>query len=324
MPGAESAVTPENRHARPPLDAVSEPKRGFFHAHAALLSALGGFALLSLGDGLTKSTAGAWPGPAVAALRYGLAAFVLALVAARRHGFAAFAMPRPWLQLGRGAAVAISTLCFFISVQLMPLATVTAVGFTTPMMTALFSALLLGERASLRIWLVSVAAFAGVLLVLRPDIASLGGRAFLPLASAASMALLIIGNRAAAGAASPLAMQAMIALVAAPLLIAAAAGLHLTGLPEFQIGMPTARVIGAAAAVAVTATGAHWLIYLATTGASAAAIAPAIYVQIVFAVVIGWLFFGDVPDLLSLLGCAVIVLAGLWLFRANAVRPPAR
>ena len=298
----------------------SQPTAPLSGGGRPLLLALAGFSLLSLGDGLTKSTGGHWPGPAVAALRYSLGALGLALVLWRTSGRGAFVMPQPWLQFGRGASVALSTLCFFIAVQIMPLATVTVVGFTTPMMTALLSALLLREAAPKLVWLVSALAFAGVLLVLRPDLQDIGPKALLPLLSAASMALLMIFNRAAADSAPPLVMQTLIAAIAAPLLVMAAIALHLSGVPEFRIGVPPWTVVAAAAIVAVTATGAHWLIYLSTVRASAALVAPTIYVQMLFAIVIGWIFFGDIPDLLTVIGGAIIIAAGLWLFRGDAVR----
>ena len=70
---------------------------------SALAIALLGFATLSCGDAVVKSMAGAWPGSAVSALRYGFGALGLAIVVALRHGRAGFVLPRPALQIGRGA-----------------------------------------------------------------------------------------------------------------------------------------------------------------------------------------------------------------------------
>lgn len=303
----------ENGSDLPPVEHIRD-------GIVSLWLALAGFGLLALGDGLTKSTAGYWPGPAVAALRYSFGAIGLIGILWVTGGRSAFSFPRPWVQIGRGAAVAASTLCFFMAVQLLPLATATAVGFTTPMMTAILSALFLGEKAPLRVWGVSLLAFAGVLLVLQPSFAGLGARALLPLGSALTMALLMILNRAGADAAPPLLMQTLIASIAAPMLIAAALACQMTGLPEFAIGMPPLRVIAAAATVAVTATAGHWLIYLATIRATAALVAPTIYVQMLIAIVVGWFVFGDLPDAATLGGAALIIGAGLWLFRGSVRR----
>src|SRR3546814_10014513 len=79
---------------------------------AGLLLAVGGFITLSAGDGIVKSTAGEWPGPAVAALRYVFGAAALGVLLAIRHGRAGFVVPRMGIQFGRGASVAMATLCF--------------------------------------------------------------------------------------------------------------------------------------------------------------------------------------------------------------------
>jgi len=71
---------------------------------SALVLAICGFVSLSCGDAVVKSMAGAWPGTAVAALRYSFGAAGLTLVAALAQRRAGFAVPRPKLQLGRGAA----------------------------------------------------------------------------------------------------------------------------------------------------------------------------------------------------------------------------
>ena len=79
---------------------------------SALILALCGFVSLALGDAVVKSMAGAWPGTAVAALRYSLGAIGLAAIVAAAQGRSGFRVPRPALQFGRGAAVALATICF--------------------------------------------------------------------------------------------------------------------------------------------------------------------------------------------------------------------
>ena len=83
----------------------------------------------------------------------------------------------------------------------MPLADATAIQFTSPMITGILSALVLGERAPRAVWGATALAFAGVLVVLRPNVLALGATAFYPLGAAFGMACLMICNRKAAGAA---------------------------------------------------------------------------------------------------------------------------
>jgi len=165
---------------------------------SALLLAICGFVSLSCGDAVVKSMAGQWPGTAVSALRYSFGALGLAAVVALAQGRGGFAVPRPKLQLGRGAAVALATISFFMAVMALPLADATAIQFTSPILTGMLSALVLGERAPKAVWGATALAFAGVLIVLRPNLTALGWPALWPLGAAFGMAWLMIFNRKAA------------------------------------------------------------------------------------------------------------------------------
>src|SRR3954465_5092557 len=207
-------------------------------ARTALILALCGFATLSIGDAVVKTMAGQWPGTAVAALRYCAGAVGLAIVVAVTEGRSGFRVPLPWLQFGRGVGVSVATICFFLGVMAIPLADATAIQFTSPMITGILSAVLLGEKAPRAVWGATALAFAGVLVVLRPNVIALGATAFYPLGAAAGMACLMICNRKAAGAASPVAMQFLVAIMAVPMLIAATGLLALSGAPQFEIPVP--------------------------------------------------------------------------------------
>lgn len=288
----------------------------------ALLMALAGFACLSLGDGIAKSMAGQWPGTAVSGLRYLFGAVGLGIAVAWTQGRAGFVCPRPLLQIGRGIAVAVATLGFFLGVHLMPLADATAVQFTSPMLTAILSAVLLRERAPAAAWGATALAFAGVLIVLRPNVAALGPIALLPVTAASAMALLMIFNRMASGSASILVMQFLAAAIATPFIFAAAVLGELSGVPRLHVPWPDWTIVLRCALIALTGTASHLLIFVATTRVSAAVIAPMVYVQMLMAVAIGWTFFGDAPDAATLGGGALIIGGGLWLFRSQRQPDP--
>ncbi|MEZ5680122.1 MAG: DMT family transporter [Erythrobacter sp.] len=284
------------------------------HERQGILLALAGFIFLSLGDAVIKTMAGQWSPVAVAALRYFFGAIALAALLLRSEGKRGFRPSHPWLQLARGICVAGATLCFFSAIFVMPLATAMAVAFVSPVLVALLSGPLLGEKTRTIVWLVSAMAMGGVVLVLRPSLAELGWVALLPLASASFFALLVIANRASAGQGSVLSMQAFVAIVAAPPLIIAAIGGHFSGIPALAITMPDWTIVARCAVVAFTASTAHWLTYLGTTRAGASTIAPTSYVQMLVATFMGWWWFDDVPDLATLAGAGVIILAGLILW----------
>lgn len=286
-------------------------------ARSGLFYALCGFALLSLGDAIIKTIAGAWPGTAVAALRYAVGALGLGTLLFAKQGRQGFAIPMPKVQLLRGFAVATATICFFSSIFLMPLAEATAIGFTSPIITAVLSFIILRERTNATKWLATIIAFGGVLLIMRPNVEELGWAALLPLASAFAMALVMIGNRMVAGAGTPLLMQFLVASVAAPVIITAAVAGHFSGIPALHVGVPDWTIIARCCVVAITASVGHWLIFMGTMRASAAEIAPMSYVQLLIALVVGILVFGDWPDVTSLLGSGIIIASGLLLLRKS-------
>lgn len=284
------------------------------------LIAVAGFALLSCGDAVIKSMAGAWPAPAVTALRFVFAIPLLALLLTIKDGKSAFRVTKPWIQVARGLALASSSLCFIISLFLMPLAEATAIVFINPVITAVLSAIFLKEPLHPRAWLASALGLIGVALVLRPNLAELGWVAFLPVAAAFFFSIMMIFNRLAAGTGTPAALQWVIASVAAPVVVAGAIALHFSGAPSFAIDWPDNSVILRCAIVALSASAAHWLIFQGTMRATAADVAQAMYIQLPVALTIDALVFGHFPDMIALSGAALIICAGLsmWLHQRRA------
>ena len=285
-----------------------------------LAYAVAGFAILSVGDAVVKSMADAWPAFAVAALRFSIGAFVLSFLLLRSEGPRAFVPQKPMLQLARGVCLAISSLCFFSAIYLMPLAEAMAIGFLAPVLTQGLAGLLLGEKVRPSVWGASLVSLIGVAIILRPNVLLLGWAGFLPLASAFFFALLMVANRASAGQGSALSMQVFIAAIAAPILIAVGAAAKLSAVPAFDFGWPSWDVVARCAFVALTASTAHWLAYIGTTKAGASQVAPAIYVQLLVAVVMGWWWFDDAPDIYTLGGSALIIAAGLYLWRDGVLQ----
>ncbi|KLI63213.1 DMT family transporter [Aurantiacibacter marinus] len=288
---------------------------------AGLLFALAGFCLLSVGDAVVKSMADEWTPTALAAFRYSLGAIALSTLLVVKEGTQPVRrIPLPLIQALRGFGVGLATVSFFGSVWLMPLADAVAITFTQPMITAILAAIFLGERLRLTTILATLVAFIGVLIILRPNFAEIGFAALLPLLCALGMAILMTANRAARGGGSALAAQAYVAVGAAVLLVPVAALAHTSGIEGIRFFWPEWHVLARAAFVALSASTAHWLIYLGTTRAGAATIAPMTYGQLLIAVALAWFFFGEAPDLVAMLGAALIVGSGLWLWHLSQQR----
>ncbi len=279
---------------------------------AGLAFALIGFVLLASGDAIVKSIGGMWPGTAIAALRYTIGALVLVPLLYQLEGRPAFSNANWRLQSARGLAVAISAICFFTALAFMPLAEATVISFLNPLFSAFFSSFFLGEKAPKSAIFASLAALIGVILVMRPNFAHVGFTVLLPVIAAIGMALLMVLNRQVAGSASVLSMQAFVSLTGAGILIFFTVLGHVTEVAT--VTWPSNSIIIKCAIVAFTATFAHTFIYLATTRASAALVAPMTYVQLLVALAIGYLMFNNFPDTQALWGSALIIGSGLYLW----------
>ena len=103
-------------------------------------------------------------------------------------------------------------------------------------------------------------------------------------------------------------------------LIVATVAMHFLGPANFHVHAADWTVIARCALIGLTATLAQWLIFMGTVKAGAGTIAPMTYGQLLMATLFGYLFFDDTPDALSFLGAAIIIGAGLYLWRAGRAR----
>ena len=218
---------------------------------------------------------------------------------------------RPMLQLGRGLLLAVATLCMFTAFSYVPLADAYVISFTAPLLVTAFSVPLLREQVGWRRWTAVGVGFLGVLIVIRPGVAEVHWALFMPLITAVNFALYQILTRklSALPGEHPLAMLFYVALVGA-IVTSLIVPFHWTPLAATDwLWMLTMGALGA--------TG-HLVLIRALTIAPASLLSPFIYSQIVWALGLGWLVFGDRPDLWTLGGGAVIVASGLFVFWREA------
>jgi drug/metabolite transporter (DMT)-like permease len=218
----------------------------------------------------------------------------------------------PIMQVGRGLLLAFATLCMVTALSFIPLADAYTVTFVAPLLVTVLSIPMLGERVSWRRWSAVIAGFVGVLIVLRPGLGVMHWAAALPLVTATCFALYQILTRIVSRGVgeSPFAMSFYLALVGTLTLSALA--------PFFWRPIAPWDWLWLFAMGAFGATG-HLLLIRALTLAPASLLAPFTYSQIVGALAIGYWIFGDLPDGWTLVGCAVIVASGLFVFYREAV-----
>lgn len=212
----------------------------------------------------------------------------------------------PWVAL-RAGVDALASVTYLISLFHMPIANATAINMATPLVITLLAGPLLGERVSARQWLLIGAGFAGVLLVAQPGLEGFNVYAWLCVFATVLNAVRdLIVRRIAAGVSS-----AGITLSTA---VAATALAGLMTLPEGWTPMTGAQLGLLAAAAMFLATGYAFTV-AATRAGDLSVVAPFRYTALVLAVLLGWLVWGDVPNVLAWIGIALVVGTGVALLR---------
>jgi len=211
----------------------------------------------------------------------------------------------------RGLTAIVAMLCWFYGLAMMPIAEATALSFTAPIFASIGAILFLGERMGVRRWSAIVVGFAGAMIVLRPGVTAIS----LP-------ALVVLGGSAAV--AGSIIMVKILSRTEPTSLIVAYMGIYLVPMSLIP-----------AVFVWTTPTGTEWLwlifiggvatlAQLAVTSAYAAAdatvILPFDYTRLLFAAMVGYFAFGEMPDAWTWVGAAIIAASAIYIARREAKR----
>ena len=225
-------------------------------------------------------------------------------------------IPPPSLTHGlRGLLLALATLFFFWALTYMPLADSAAIFFVEPLILTVMSALFLGEPIGWRRVVAVVVGLSGALIVIRPSFESVGPAALLPLLAAFCFAIYLTITRGMAKKEDARAMQFWVCAFAALVLLLAMAVSLQTSWLVLRPSWPSAGEWSLLAGLGAIATISHMLAIYAFRLAPAGILAPFQYLEIFGATILGVIFFGDLPDSVTLFGIAVIVGSGLYVFR---------
>ena len=221
-----------------------------------------------------------------------------------RHRAAFTRLERPWLQLLRVTLSTIEVAGFFLATVYLPLADVITYYLACPIFVAALSAIVLRERVGWRRWSAVVIGFGGVLIALRPSSQTVSWPALIALCGSLSFAVLMLITRA---------------LRATPDIVLASsqfAGTVLLGALLSPIGWVTPgpgslALFAVAGCISVSAL---LCVNRSLKLAPASVVVPYQYSMIVWAVMFGYAVFGDVPKPATIVGAAVIIGAGLYIF----------
>ncbi len=231
------------------------------------------------------------------------AALVILLPLVHRAGWReVFVIAQPGRQLLRLLLIVGEVACFYLAVRHLPLADVMAVYQATPLIVTVLAIPLLGEMVGWRRGLAVAVGFIGVLLVLQPEGGVFTAPALIALAGSTAYALMMIVTR-------QLRQTGALSLIVYHTLAVGAAGLL-----TLPWGWETVDATGIVylALIGVVATAAHMCMNQGLRLAPAAVVAPYTYTSLLWAILLGWLFFADLPTPLMLVGAAIIVASGLF------------
>lgn len=277
----------------------------------AIVCMLVGAAILTLNDGLIKLLAGTYPTGELLFIR-GLFVWPwILLFVMRRGGLAILRVHNIKGQALRGCCVIAGAFLFITGLRHLALADAVAIAFTGPLFITAMAPLVLGENVGWRRWLAVLVGFAGVLFMLRPGSEALQWAIVFPLGAAICGGLRDLITRRIAGT------ETTVAVLAVTTTVVLLAGLATAPFVDW-VQLRPADIATFAASGALIAV-AHTLLIEAFRRGEATLVAPFKYSALLWATLIGYLMFDELPDTWTLVGAVVIVLAGLYVLHRETL-----
>jgi drug/metabolite transporter (DMT)-like permease len=259
--------------------------------------------LFALMDAMSKFLVRDYPVREALLFRYVIFT-VFALLTAWPRGIRSVARSaNPWLQAVRSLLAVIEGAVFVVALQYLPLADTHAVAASSPLMVVALSAPLLGERIGLHRWLSVLAAFAGVMLIIRPGFTQFSWPLLIPLLGALLWAIYQIMVRFLARDDRPettLLWSAVVGLAA------------ISCVAPWEFRLPDARATLLLTAAGILCSLAYYAQIRALDHAQVSAVQPYGYTLLVWASLLGWIVFSDIPGPWTILGACIVALSGLY------------
>jgi drug/metabolite transporter (DMT)-like permease len=264
-----------------------------------------GVAMFPFMNAAVKLLGARYPVPEIVWARFTGHLAVMLLVFLPQYGWRLLATRRPAVQIGRSLAMLASNALFVMAISRVPLATASAIGFTSPLIVTALSVPLLHESVGIRRWSAVMIGFAGALLVIRPGSGLHDRAVLLLLLGSAAYALYQIATRWVSfydGAATGIVFTALLGSLAMSCF-----------LPFVFVWPHGALDLALFASLGLLGGAGHYLVIRAFHSGPAAVIAPLGYIELIGTTTLGYVIFGNFPDLWTWVGAAVIIASGLYI-----------
>ena len=288
------------------LQSTLAPHSGSAARNGALVMLLG-MLMFSLNDVMGKWLVGTYSVNQLMTIRSLAALVILAPFIVKRGWRVFLVVDRPWLHALRSLLFAMEASAFYFAVAYMPLADAMTYWLAAPIYVAAASPFVLGEKVGWRRWTAILIGFLGVLIALEPSRDSFTLPAVIALVGSAVFAGAILLGRTLRE--TPDTTLVFWQVVGALIFSVAGLAVHPAGwvTPDFEATI----LLGLLGIVAMMA---HILVTRALKLADAATVIPLQYTLLFWAVIFGWLFFGDTPRITVIIGSVLIVASGLFIF----------
>ena len=268
-----------------------------------------GFALLTLNDAVLKWLTASYPTGQIVFMRSIFVMILVWLIALRFGGLRTLRVVNLRGQLVRAVTMTVATLLFVTSLRLMPLADAVAIAFSAPLFVTALAGPLLGEHVGWRRWVAVLVGFGGVLVMFRPTGETVRLVALLPLCVAFASAFKDIVTRHIT------ATESSVAILFITTLALGAAGLVTL---VFGWRAITLFDLGLFALGGFLLGSAQYLTIEAFRYAEAAVVSPFEYSAVLWAMLYGFLIWGDVPDRWIIAGSVLVIGSGLYILHRES------
>ena len=299
LPLPDNKPTPRTAPAR-----ADQPFRGI-----ALM--LASTVFLGASDVTAKYLSATLPSIEIAWIRF--LVFALIMVPAMLPGSPLYAMhsERRGLQAMRGVALLGSSLLFISGLRFLPIAEASATGFVAPLFVTALSIVLLSERVGVRRWLATAVGLIGVLIILRPGSSAFHPAAVFPLVSALAWAATLIMTRMMSGKERASTTMAYSSITGVCIVSALVPLVWVT---------PDWHDILFGIFIGIASTAGQWIVVLAFRYGDASVLAPFSYTQLLWVSILGFVVFGELPDIWTVTGAGFIVASGLYTAHRERIR----